>query len=337
MENILNKQFKHSELNQIPLGISGIYKMANIINGRFYVGQAYCLRRRLIEHVKILNKNKDSVFLQNDYNKLNKDITIFSFEIIETCENVEDLNKVEQKYLDLYWDNKNICYNIAKYVISPSKGIKFSEETKNKMRNSQLGRKHSEETKRKIGLGQKGKKIRIPKERFVKVYQYDLEGNFLREHECITYAAKFLKENSKVGNPFARIQKVCKLNKNLNEKKYTNRAYGFVWTYDYHGPKIEVFLNKVYTDEERKMYGEILKKAQDEYKKSENFSCSGARNSHAKKVKQYDLKGNLIKIWGCMKDAANEVGVDLTTISSCCKQKRKNTRKFIWRFINDEF
>jgi hypothetical protein len=56
----------------------------------------------------------------------------FSFEIIEIVEDTTLLDTREQHYIDLYFDEPN-CMNLAKYVDSPSRGLKASEETKAKL------------------------------------------------------------------------------------------------------------------------------------------------------------------------------------------------------------
>ena len=55
-----------------------------------------------------------------------------------------------------------------------------------------------------------------------------------------------------------------------------------------------------------------------------------------KRVGQYDKNTNtLIAIYDSIKDAANTVNVDRSCISRCCSGKKKSSRGYIWRFIND--
>lgn len=75
-----------------------------------------------------------------------------------------------------------------------------SAETIEKRKNSRKGYKHSEETKRKIANSHKGKKV--SREHIEKLHkgqilanskpivQYDLEGNFIKEWQSATVAAK---------------------------------------------------------------------------------------------------------------------------------------------------
>lgn len=56
-------------------------------------------------------------------------------------------------------------------------------------------------------------------------------------------------------------------------------------------------------------------------------------HSHSKKVAEYDLDGNLIKIWDCMNDA--QKFYNLMHIYEVCSGKRKSCGNRIWRYIDD--
>lgn len=51
-------------------------------------------------------------------------------------------------------------------------------------------------------------------------------------------------------------------------------------------------------------------------------------------VCQFDLSGNLIKIFDSQRIAAQELGISSGHISSVCKGKRKKTGGFVWRYKN---
>ena len=59
----------------------------------------------------------------------------------------------------------------------------------------------------------------------------------------------------------------------------------------------------------------------------------GKDNANSKKVGQYDLKGNLIKIWDCIMDIQRQLGVKNCNISLNCQGKRKTAYGFKWRYI----
>lgn len=65
----------------------------------------------------------------------------------------------------------------------------------------------------------------------------------------------------------------------------------------------------------------------------------GANSSCAKKIVQYDMQGNLIKIWDCISDAARELKLNPANIAKCCHNIDgycKTAGGFIWRFFGEE-
>lgn len=60
----------------------------------------------------------------------------------------------------------------------------------------------------------------------------------------------------------------------------------------------------------------------------------GSNNPKSRKVEQYDLKGNYIKTWDCIKDVERELNINASNISSCCRGKYKYTHGFIFRYAS---
>lgn len=54
--------------------------------------------------------------------------------------------------------------------------------------------------------------------------------------------------------------------------------------------------------------------------------------TQSKATNQYDLKGNLIKVWKNAKQAAETLGLHRSSISMCCQGKQKQTGGFIWKY-----
>lgn len=83
------------------------------------------------------------------------------------------------------------------------------------------------------------------------------------------------------------------------------------------------------------MYG---KKHSDESKVKNSMSRKGKRcgaeHAQAKKVAQYSLDGQLIKVYPCIKIAIEEVGAP--RISSCCKGKRKTSGGYVWKYVEED-
>ena len=61
------------------------------------------------------------------------------------------------------------------------------------------------------------------------------------------------------------------------------------------------------------------------------------KNPNARKVIQYDLTGNFIKIWDCMNDAAKELGTSNQNIYNCCKGYSQRASGFIWRYYENVY
>ena len=205
---------------------SGIYKITNTINDRFYIGSSVNIHKRLNEHKRMLRKNiHDNDFLQKSWNKHGEDH--FKFEIIELIIDKSTLIIREQFYLDLINPfNENTTYNICK-IAGNMLGFKHSEETKkllsdlhkgnkyslgfkhsditkdkmsksktgkkhnletiNKMISSSIGRTQNDETKEKLSIINKGKTATNK----VKIYQLDLNDNIIKLWDSITEAANY--------------------------------------------------------------------------------------------------------------------------------------------------
>lgn len=160
-----------------------IYKIENIITKDCYIGSSTQINRRLKEHKTNLFKNKHSNnYLQKAWNKYGEDN--FTFEIIKDLKELSELNKNEQlknlfKIEQYYIDNLNSKYNLNK----------------------------------KAGFGYSEKKNR----KSIKIYQYDLSGNLLKEWNNFSDIEKHY--NKKLNHIYN-----C-----LNSKRKI--AYDFQWSY----------------------------------------------------------------------------------------------------------
>lgn len=54
-------------------------------------------------------------------------------------------------------------------------------------------------------------------------------------------------------------------------------------------------------------------------------------SNHKKKVAQYTLEGELIKIWDCGRDVEKYFGVGKGIISQATSGKVKTFKKFVWK------
>lgn len=145
---------------------SGIYKITNTVNGKFYIGSSTDITRRFNEHRSRLNKtvHKNRI-LQRAWHKHGEDK--FTFETIEECANDQKLLlEREQYYLDLLKPYLEIGYNIVKqaaggdvFTNNPNK-----EAIREKMKvyyggdkNGMFGKTHSKESIERLKTAAKGR------------------------------------------------------------------------------------------------------------------------------------------------------------------------------------
>lgn len=128
---------------------SGIYKITNKINGKFYIGSAVnCFQR----WYKKYNNHLESAFKK--YGREN-----FTFEILEEVEDKSKLLEREQIYLDTMKPYiPDIGYNLCETAGSRI-GQKASDETRKKLSEARKKRITKPETCQKISDSLKGREI----------------------------------------------------------------------------------------------------------------------------------------------------------------------------------
>ena len=168
--------------------IAGIYKITNLVNGKFYIGSTCNLKRRKGNHFAELNRNKHcNIKLQNAWNKYGE--KAFYFEIISTCPK-EYLLKLE------YWFIKTLSpfYNIIQ--VQEDYKIKIKSLHKDKSRES---------------VNPRGS---LP------ISVFDINNNLIANFVCLLRCAEFL------NTPVSGISKCLKKGRPLNNKyifKYTKK------------------------------------------------------------------------------------------------------------------
>lgn len=154
---------------------SGIYIITNLMNGKMYVGSSKNIYNRYHAHLSRLKNNKHiSKHLQSSYNKYG--IDNFIFEVIEYCDQLELANR-EQYYID----GLNPEYN-KRLDATSNINVLISSQAKEKISKSL-------KDKYKSGII----KAYRQNHNWRPVLQYDLEGNFIKEWDCIADAEKFYK------------------------------------------------------------------------------------------------------------------------------------------------
>ena len=185
---------------------SGIYKITNITNGKFYIGSSVNIYNRKHTHITHLNKNiHHNQHLQNSYNKYGKDE--FLFEVVEYC-NKEKLFKREQYFIN---------------NLKPQFNKKAAEEHLNR------GKKRPQEVVDKVSKSLKkrykeGLKAYNQKHKWKTVQQYSLKGELIKEFEYPKQAE--LELNIGIGN----IHRTC--------NRLNPICSGFQWKYKEDNKKI---------------------------------------------------------------------------------------------------
>jgi hypothetical protein len=78
-------------------------------------------------------------------------------------------------------------------------------------------------------------------------------------------------------------------------------------------------------------WGTYSDNMKDMYRKGRGNDFRGTKSPNHKKAYQYDLAGNLIKIWDYFKQV-KELGFQETQVSACCRGKVLSHRGFVWSF-----
>lgn len=141
--------------------VSGIYKIVNKVNGKYYVGSSKNVFERWERgHRFLLAKGSHyNEYLQNAWNKYGeKNFYLSHIEFVTPSKSC--LLETEQKYLDKAKDVPSMCYNLsfnARGGENSWTGKRHTEETRRKMSVSNSGRKVSEKTKQIKSLQNSGR------------------------------------------------------------------------------------------------------------------------------------------------------------------------------------
>ena len=158
--------------------------------------------------------------------------------VLESGLTKEQAEAKEQEYIRKYKSNDlNYGYNIE----NGGHVNKYTDEQRKRMSAAHLGHTHSEKTKEKMSIAHKGQSSKwligrkasdvarakmsvrrkgVQNVRSKKVYQYDLNGNFVAEYEYMDLVKDALGLNST-----SHISRCC-----LGQRK---KAHGFMWSYEF--------------------------------------------------------------------------------------------------------
>jgi len=196
---------------------SGIYKITNKLNGRFYMGSAKCFKVRRSQHLSLLRKGKHhNIFLQGDFNKRGEEA--FVFEVIEVIDGtMEQRILIEQTYLDEHYDNQILCYNLSPFAHRNIEGIKQSQErSKQKSKILKDRWKNDPSYREKMRAANTGRKM---PDHVYRALQNVLKGNEHFKGKKHTKETKALMSMVKTGH------KVSQERRNHHSKVMTGRKH----------------------------------------------------------------------------------------------------------------
>ncbi len=182
-----------------------IYKTTNKINGKSYIGQTvHSLRQRKHGHVSAALSVRDTTYFHRALRKYGSEN--FSWEILQECDTIEELNQLEIFYIGYYNTFGNNGYNLTVGGKSGLVGFKHTDESKRKMSEAQKGKKLSEETKRRMSKVQKNKVVSKETRRKISEGHKGFKlPEKVRRKISVALKGKFTGKNSPLyGKPFSK-------------------------------------------------------------------------------------------------------------------------------------
>lgn len=332
---------------------SGIYIITNLINNKYYIGSTSDFKSGCRSHRTLLKNNLHfNSHLQAAWNKYGEEN--FSFDCLEEVllsnfqtneEFIEVLNKREEFYITSMNATDNKCGYNARKECNTNLGLKWPEESRKRFSESKKGKPLSpralaaarENAKKRIGIPNPSLKKwaasltddeykqfrqRVSDKRKESMQKRKLEtGNSFTEDAikrirekrginpvyCYKFTGEFVKEFPTVAHA---IEGLGISTRNYAIKECIDvRAYkDYFWSY---------------TKFEKLPYVERLRMLK------ETNRCTQPR-----KIAQYDLNHNLIKIWDSVTDASKSIGYVRSAPFNDFISKNLPLRNYYWKYID---
>ena len=322
---------------------TSIYSLSDPKTGEIrYIGKTYNhLRKRLYAHI---NECKGD----NKSHKISWIKSLLSNNEIPVISEIDIVPTNEWEFWEKYWIEqfKQWGFNLTNI----SKGgydnnYKRSNDTKNKMRKSKLGKPLSEEHKIKISKSLKEDWENNPREveKDIIISKEELYQKYIIDNLSIPKLSKLFGCSE---STIFRNLKDNNISKDIDvwrDQLVTNQKV--VLQYDLSGNFIREFDSVIsISDEYGYNSGNIASccrgvavsangyiwRYKDEFLEIDLDKL----NYQKRKVKQYDLNGNFIKSYDSIKEAAS-FGFNEGNIQDCCVYRLKSHRGFIWRYFED--
>ena len=259
------------ESQEIFKNDSGIYKIINNVNGKFYIGSASNFLNRYKEHLSALKNNRHyNDILQRSFNKHGKEAYAFIVLEITTGKSKKERLDTEDIYLKKYYDCGKMCYNLTFTAYSREGSTsKNPESTKSKMsavfrersKNIDYIKRKSDSAKRTWGLKDyRDKMIQIANsEEAIQRFKINCKNKLSIEKMAFSKAKYWGKIISPIGvvHDVTNLSRFCKEN-NLHKPAmiavFNGKSYQCLgWRlYD------EKLIDVVYSPEEHRLAKEFI-------------------------------------------------------------------------------
>ncbi len=205
-----------------------IYLITNIINGKQYIGQTVStLKIRWKRHTWRCTVKNPRMAITHAIKKYGKEN--FIIEEIQTCYDQEELDNMEKYLIKILNTLAPYGYNL----LDGGKGNgKMSEETKEKIRQSKLGKKLSDEHRKNLSLSHMGQKISEKERQRRRDFMKGKQPNELARKNAIKTCSKTYELIDPNGNEITitNMAKYCRDNKH-SKGKMCKLVRGHIDTY----------------------------------------------------------------------------------------------------------
>lgn len=278
------------------LGI--IYGWYNTLTDMWYIGQTVRPEDRFKSHI-ILSENNDKSYFHKALRKYSLENWVYC--VLEDNVLRANLNMREMDWIE-YYDSYYSGYNLTLGGGGSVSRI-CTEETKKKISDAKVGKPLSEQAKQRMSESRKGKPS-------------PMQGKHHSEE-----TKKRLSEIEKgAGNPFYGRHHTEETKKKISEahKRENNGFYG-----------------RHHTEESKRKMSEAYKRRQrrPSILKGPKNGMYGKPAPNRKQVSKYDLNGNFIKKYDCIKDAIKE-NPKASHLKDVCQGLRKQAGGFIWKYAS---
>lgn len=141
-----------------------------------------------------------------------------------------------------------------------------------------------------------GDVVKNPPHKCKEIYQYSIEGNFINKYGSVSQAClQVCGDNNALSRETTLLSTM--------RKGLDHVAYGYRWSYEYLGEKIEAI---------------------------------EPMHQLNKKVYQYSLNGDFLNEFSCVTEAERATGVSNSNICACCKGRHRYVNDFQWSYEKND-